>query len=203
RKAAASACAASRGPSPRLALSGLCGHCEHLFGPLGAHRDHGLVELAAVEEDAVALAAVIHVHRTQYDLFERTRTGRAVLLGLRRNRRRARLADQRRAQIAELGIGHGGELRDLAFVEPQTAALGAQIHLDVGNHRLVEDRSALDANDVFRRHALIVPRYTSARMDDYSLLEQRLDYRFKNADLLRTALTHKSFVNQHPALLPQ
>ena len=38
-------------------------------------------------------------------------------------------------------------------------------------------------------------------MDDYSLLEQRLDYRFKNPDLLRTALTHKSFVNENPALL--
>jgi ribonuclease-3 len=38
-------------------------------------------------------------------------------------------------------------------------------------------------------------------MDDYSLLEQRLDYRFKSPDLLRTALTHKSFVNENPALL--
>jgi ribonuclease III len=38
-------------------------------------------------------------------------------------------------------------------------------------------------------------------MDDYSLLEQRLDYRFENADLLRTALTHKSFANENPALL--
>ena len=38
-------------------------------------------------------------------------------------------------------------------------------------------------------------------MDDYSLLEQRLDYRFKTPDLLRTALTHKSFVNENPALL--
>jgi ribonuclease-3 len=38
-------------------------------------------------------------------------------------------------------------------------------------------------------------------MDDYSLLEQRLDYRFQNPDLLRTALTHKSFVNENPALL--
>src|SRR5262249_11350342 len=122
-------------------------------------------------------------------------------LGLRRNRRRTALADQCCAQIAQLGIGHGGKLGDLALVEPQTAALGAQIHLDVGNRRLVEDRGALDANDVFRRHASIVPRYTSARMDDYSLLEQRLDYRFKSPDLLRTALTHKSFVNENPALL--
>jgi ribonuclease III len=38
-------------------------------------------------------------------------------------------------------------------------------------------------------------------MDDYSLLEQRLDYHFKSAELLRTALTHKSFVNENPALL--
>src|SRR5262245_65368797 len=38
-------------------------------------------------------------------------------------------------------------------------------------------------------------------MEDYSLLEQRLDYHFRSSELLRTALTHKSFVNENPALL--
>jgi ribonuclease-3 len=37
-------------------------------------------------------------------------------------------------------------------------------------------------------------------MDDYALLEQRLDYCFTARELLRTALTHKSFVNENPTL---
>src|SRR5262249_34342151 len=39
--------------------------------------------------------------------------------------------------------------------------------------------------------------------DDYGLLEQRLGYSFKRIDLLRTALTHKSYVNENPTLLSE
>jgi ribonuclease-3 len=37
-------------------------------------------------------------------------------------------------------------------------------------------------------------------VEDYSRLEQRLGYAFAKPELLRTALTHKSFVNENPAL---
>jgi len=34
---------------------------------------------------------------------------------------------------------------------------------------------------------------------DISTLEERMGYAFRNKDLLRTALTHSSFVNEHAA----
>jgi ribonuclease-3 len=37
-------------------------------------------------------------------------------------------------------------------------------------------------------------------MEDYGLLEQRLGYTFKQVERLRTALTHKSFVNENMGL---
>src|SRR5262245_19732526 len=37
-------------------------------------------------------------------------------------------------------------------------------------------------------------------MEDYGLLEERLGYLFRRRDLLRDALTHKSFVNENPTL---
>ncbi|HJZ89212.1 MAG TPA: ribonuclease III [Polyangia bacterium] len=37
-------------------------------------------------------------------------------------------------------------------------------------------------------------------MDDYTRLEQRLGYQFQQIELLKTALTHKSFVNENPTL---
>ncbi len=35
-------------------------------------------------------------------------------------------------------------------------------------------------------------------MEDFSKLEKRLNYKFKNVDLLKQALVHRSYINEHP-----
>ena len=63
------------------------------------------LELAAVEEDAVARAAVVDVDVAQHDLRQAAGAGGAGGLVLGRDRRRARRAAQQRAQARELLLG--------------------------------------------------------------------------------------------------
>ena len=165
--------------------------------------DRGL-ELALVEEDAVAAPAVVDVDGAQHHLGEAAGAGGAGRLRLRRDGRRAGQAGEQTPQAGQLGLGQLGGAADLAAVEPEAAALRAEIDLQSLEHRLVQDGVALHAADVgCVRHGRDTSRpmggteqSTEAGLPE---LEARLGHVFRDRALSETAFTHNSWLNEAAA----
>src|SRR5205814_10715983 len=108
----------------------------------------GGLELAAVEEDAMALAAVVDVHVAEQHLRQAARTRGTGSDAFRRDGRRSLRAAQQDAQAIQLRLGQLRRTRDLAAIQPEAAALRAEVDLEALERRPVEDRIALHAAEI-------------------------------------------------------
>lgn len=67
---------------------------------------------------------------------------------------------------------------------------------------MIDIKICFEYNDINKKYLykrgelLVLKELTNIKMD-YSELEKKLEYEFKNKDLLRTALTHTSYAYEH------